>query len=164
MINRLIVFLVVGLLPIITFAQKEITVKDPEIEFKFTKPNGWKTQNDEYYYYVYSPKVRDAFVSIPYVESNKESKIEHDFDLVIQYFYPNNEPGFKLIETGDDMVDNVRAKWAKYQSSYQGTIRFTILYMFKKNGQTFKIVGSAGEHDFDKISEDFIKIIKSIKS
>jgi hypothetical protein len=164
MIKTFTLILLIVIIPTIVVAQREITVKDPEIEFRFTPPKGWKTHNDEYYYYVYLPAVRDALVSITYVESSPNATVEEDFDFALKYFYPYNEPGFKIIETGNDTVDEQKAKWIKYQSTYQGAQHFSILYMFIKNGQTFKILGSAKKEDFDKVLPEFVQIIKSVKS
>lgn len=164
MIKYFTFILLIETIPTTVFAQEEVTVKDPEIEFRFTKPNGWKTYNDEYYYYVFSPTIGDSHVSITYIEAGPDDKVEDSFDFALKYFYPNNEPGFKIIETGNDIVNDEKAKWVKYQSSYKGIDYLNILYMFMKNGQTFKVLGSAREDDFDKLFADFIEITKSIKS
>lgn len=88
------IILLITTIPTIVFAQKEVTVKDPEIEFKFIKPSGWKTYDDEYNYYVFLPTTRDAILLITYIEAEPDDKVEDSFDFALEYVYPNNEPGF----------------------------------------------------------------------
>ena len=147
------------------FGQKTINVKDPEIEFSFMKPNGWKTGDDGYNYLVFPPdKFDEAGISITYYENADSADIDGIFDNAVKYFYPNNEENFLITGKGEEVIGLAKAKWIQYQSTSKGNKYKNILYMFNDNGQTFKILGTAREKNFDNFKNDFIKIIRSVKS
>lgn len=145
--------------------QKTIKVKDPEIEFSFVKPNSWKTGDDGYHYMIFPPDKFDAAaLGITYFEHSDSANIDNIYDVDVKYMLPRNELNFSMISQGDEFIGSIKAKWIQYLSTAKGHRYESIYYMFNENGQTFKIVGTARKENFADYKDDFIKIIRSIKS
>lgn len=147
-----------------SFGQKRVTIDDPEIQFSVVVPKKWKQFNDDYYYYLIIPsKSRNEYLTITYLETNDQSP-DKNFDVAVNYFYPRNETGYKLLETGNDEVDGKPAKWGIFTSKYEGEEYKSILYMFIENNQIFKIRGITLSSNFEQYAETFVSTIKSIRS
>lgn len=147
-----------------SFAQKRVTIDDPEIQFSVVVPKKWRQFNDEYYYYLIIPsKNSNEYLTITYLETNDQSP-DKNFDVAVNYSYPRNETGYRLLETGTDEVDGKPAKWGIFISKYEGQEYKSVLYMFVENKQIFKVRGIALSSNFDQHIETFIRTIKSIRS
>ncbi|WP_200975134.1 hypothetical protein [Echinicola sp. 20G] len=156
--------LLFGMTSFSSFAQSEITVSDPDIEFRITKPNGWKIYDDELYYLIYKPSLKNAYVSITYFEVTERTDLEEDFKFALAYLLPRNNEGYKVVGTGDEIIDGEKAKWVKYHSKFQEADQLNVYFMFEKNNQLFKILGTAANSDFESVEEDLLETIKSLKS
>lgn len=145
--------------------QKTIKVKDSEIEFTFIRLMSWKSSDDGYNYILFPPdKFNKALLNITYYENSKNTDIDEIFEFAVKHLYPVNEKGFKIIDKGEEYIGSIKAKWLHYESIFDETKYENIIYMFNDNGQTFKILGSARQENFNKFKDDFIKVIKSINS
>src|SRR5690606_9470235 len=100
------------------FAQKEVKVADPDIDFSYVLPKKWSVVDDGYTYYIVRPSnALECFMSFTYTGEKKEKEddsLEEAVKFKIELFYPLNVPGFKLIDTGDEILDGKEAKWLKY--------------------------------------------------
>lgn len=146
------------------FGQKRQVVKDPEIEFSYELPKGWKTFDDEYYLYLI-PRSRhgDENFSITYLETNR-TDLEEQFESTLKHIYPLNEPGFKVIEQGDETVGESKAKWAIFDSEFENVKYRSYLFFFIQDRQIFKLRGTARLKNFEKHMPHFIRISKSMTS
>lgn len=151
-------------LPAALFCQKRQVVQDPDIEFSYELPKGWKTFDDEYYLYLI-PRSRygDENFSITYLETNR-TDLEEQFDSTLKHFYPLNEPGFEVIDQGDETVGESEAKWAIFDSTLDNIKYRSYLFFFIENGQIFKLRGTARLKNFGKYKSQFLQISKSIES
>lgn len=158
------IFMMLVMFQIATYAQKRQVVQDPDIEFSYELPKGWKTFDDEYYLYLI-PRSRygDENFSITYLETNR-TDLEEQFDSTLKHFYPLNEPGFKVIDRGDETVGESEAKWAIFDSTLDNIKYRSYLFFFIENGQIFKLRGTARLKNFGKYKSQFLQISKSIES
>jgi|GEM_PF-3194677 len=174
MIRRLILFILLGMLPWVSIAQERVVVKDPEIQFSYTKPDGWEVRDNGYNYEILAPNAKDAYVSITYMEIPKgtayveslgeKPSFEEDFDFELHYVLAEETPGFDLIEKGKTKIDDTGALWAKYRSQVNGEDRINLFYMFEKLHQNFKITGTAPAAGFEVVYDDLVNIIKSVQA
>jgi len=159
-----LIFIVFILIPIISIAQKRITIKDPEIEFSLEIPKRWQKHDNGYYYYLIPPSpYNDEHLSITYVESDT-TNLSYMFEFTINDFYRLNEANYKLLDNGNDTVGLTLAKWAIFESKVNSIEYKSLLYFFKQNGQIFKLRGTARKENYDKYEKRYISIIKSIES
>ncbi len=148
----------------LVFAQKTLTITDPEIEFSISAPNDWKVQDDGYYYILLIPGGEGIeHLSITYFETH-ENSVNDQFDGLINAALPMNETAYKLLTTGDATVDNEPAKWAIYNSTVNGIDVTRIAYMFISCGQIFQIQGTAKRAQLEQYQEEFKRTIESIKA
>uniref|UniRef100_UPI0040574E09 hypothetical protein n=1 Tax=Roseivirga sp. TaxID=1964215 RepID=UPI0040574E09 len=148
----------------VVFGQKRKVVEDPEIVFSYELPRGWAIFDDDYYLYLIPPsQYREENFSITYLETNAQA-VEEQFNAALNNFYPLNEPGFKVIESGDETVRELKAKWAVFDSKVDNVEFRSYLFFFIENGQIFKLRGTARLKNFDKYKANFLKICKSIES
>ncbi|MBO3698153.1 hypothetical protein [Roseivirga sp. E12] len=159
-----VTFLLVMIVQTAAFGQKRQVVEDPDIEFSYELPKGWKTFDDEYYLYLI-PRSRhgDENFSITYLETNR-TDLEEQFKSTLKHFYPLNEPSFKVIDQGDETVGESKAKWAIFDSEFENIKYRSYLFFFIQNGQIFKLRGTARLDNFDKHRANFLRISKSIES
>ena len=144
--------------------QKRQFVEDPEIVLSYILPKGWGIYDDKYNLFLFAPRMNEyENFTITYLESDKLD-LEQHFDNVLNHSYPLNEPGFKVIETGNETVGGSKAKWAIFDSKLNNMEFRSYLFYFIKNGQIFKLRGTASLVNFDKYKASFLMISKSIES
>ena len=147
----------------IAIAQNRITITDPEIKFSIEAPLDWIKYDDGYYYYLIIPsEAADENLSITYLET-KSTLPDSIFEFTINQIYPLNEPGYNLLETGDESINNLSAKWAIFTSIDRNVHYKRFIFMFIEHGQIFKIQGTSRLENFDAHVERFRSIIKSIR-
>lgn len=94
---KLLISIAALLSTVILYAQKRITVTDPEIEFSYELPKKWKYVDNGYYIIVFSPSaIESEFLQITYTESGTADSEEH-FTFIIDKLLPINEKDFKLM-------------------------------------------------------------------
>ncbi|MDR7128590.1 hypothetical protein J2X69_000922 [Algoriphagus sp. 4150] len=173
MIHRLLLCFTLALTPLISSAQKRVEVKDPEIKFSYLLPDGWEVKDDGYDYVIQTPDIKNAYISLTYVENAKGSdfveslgkkpSFDEDFDFELRYVLADEHSNLKLLEQGKTVIDNAPARWARFQSGAKGE-KIGIFYMYQKLNQTFKITGVAPEKDFEKFHVTISSILKSLLS
>jgi hypothetical protein len=157
-------FIPLLLLSHFAFAQDAVTITDPEIEFSFRAPNDWIAEDDGFYYILTIPNGNGLEqLSITYFETNETSP-DDQFEGITKGMLPAEEPNYKLLHTGDDMVDGQPAKWAVFTSTIEGTEVKSMLYMFISCGQIFRIKGTTKLENFDTYKAQFQETIHSLKA
>src|SRR5690606_2176474 len=110
------------------FAQQEIKVSDPDIYFSFLLPEHWKVLDDHYTYYIApSGDPIEYYMAFTYAGEKSDvekNKLDETVRFKLDYVYPQNTPGFRLVETGDTHIDGKPAKWIKFHSTVDGA-RYT---------------------------------------
>ncbi len=162
--SRLIIILMLSLGWLIGFSQDRFTVTDPDIKFSVEVPEGWQKYDDGYFYYLIIPTFHgDENLSITYYETS-DTTINENFDYSMKSIFPLNESDYHLLKTGNDEVDGKPAKWAIFTSKFKGNQYKSIIYMFIRHGQAFKIRGTARLSNFDDHIEKFRHVIRSLKA
>lgn len=152
------------LIPLLSLAQKEIKVTDPDIAFTLNVPDKWQKSDDGYYLLISPPTSSgDEYLSVTYFETSFNS-VKENFEGDIKHGFPKEISNFKLVETGEDNFGDTEALWAIYDSKEKGTDYRTLAYYFRQNGQLFKLKGQARKKKFEDIREDYVMIIRSLKS
>lgn len=150
------------------FAQKEIKVSDPDIDFSYVLPKKWAVVDDGYTYYIVRPSnALECFMSFTYtgeIEEKEEDNLEEAVKFKIDLFYPLNVPGFKLIDTGDEILDGRKAKWLKYHYSSDKVNYTTIEFIYYKHGLLFSVAGNSTPEIFEKSLPTFFEVAKSFKT
>lgn len=82
----------------------------------------------------------------------------------IDLFYPLNVPGFKLIDTGDEILDGREAKWLKYHYTSEKINYTTIEFIYYKYGMLFSVAGNSTPEIFEESLPTFFEVAKSFKS
>lgn len=162
--TKIFIFTSLLFLSLSAFAQDVVTITDPEIEFSLSAPNDWFVQDDGFYYILVIPS-EDGLdhLSITYFETNETSP-DDQFEGLIKADLPLNEKDYKLLQTGDDTVDSQPAKWAIYNSTFEGTEMKSIVYIYISCGQIFKIRAAAKRKNFENYQAQFERTIRSLKA
>ncbi len=174
MVTRLLLFLSLVFMPLLSFAQERIVVTDPEIGFSYLLPDGWKIKDGTYAYQINSPEIANSYLSVTYVEMARGTdyleslgetlSFEEDFDFEISYVLAEEYPNFKVDSKGSTTIDGVPAKWVKFQSTLDGEDMANIQYMFQQFNLTFKLTGTAPAAHFEKMQPHFTAIVQSFES
>lgn len=141
-----------------SYSQKRIKIKDPEIEFSMELPKKWKTQNDDYYFFVLNPKWENTQLTLTYYNENTPRELEEIVDTRLTFSYPDIE-GFKHKDTGFAEIDGVQALWVKYESKLEGIKMLNVEHIFIKEGQVWYILTSIPKEEFESRYATFEKIV-----
>ena len=161
---RFLLSIVISLNCITLFGQQRMTVTDPEIEFSYELPTRWQRYDDGYNLILIPPtRNEDEYLSITYFESD-DLELDLQFNFTVKQLLPLNEPGFKLMEQGEDNLRDIEARWATFETTFQGTTYGNLLFFFIENGQTFKLRGTSRIENFDDYRNNYLQIMKSIES
>ena len=160
--NSLLILL---LFQFITSVGQQVTVKDPDITFSFSKPKNWITRDDGDNYMIFAPDLfNKAGMSITYFENPKETSLDEIFNAQIKYTLPSNEPGFALLNQGEEFIGSRKAKWVLYESILNEKKHVNLAYMFNENGQSFILFALARQENFNEFEEPFKQVMRSLKS
>lgn len=162
--NYLLFFAFMGLLQWNGYAQERVTVEDPEMAFSFVKPTKWKIYDTDLYYLIYKPGLKNAYVSITYVAAGEGEELQEMFDFTVNDLLPLNIEDYEVIDKGEDTVGELDAFWVTYSSTFEGLGHKNIYYLFQKDGQVFKVLGTCAIAEFEGLEPEFVKIIKSIEA
>ena len=173
MINRLLLILAFAFLPLISFAQNRVEVKDPEIKFSYVLPEGWQVKDDGYDYIIESQDVKDAYITLTYVEKAvgtekfesllENQSVEEDFLFEVQYILPEDYKNFTVLKNGNTTIDENPASWVEFSHGEKAD-QVGVFYMFEKLNQNFKIVGSAPAGEYNNVKPIFTAILNSFRA
>lgn len=144
------------------FSQKRIRIKDPEIEFSLELPKKWKTQNDDYYFFVLNPKWENTQLTLTYYNENTPRQLDEIVDTRLRFSYPEID-GFKHKDTGFTEIDGVQALWVKYESKLERNKMLNVEYIFLKEGQVWYVLTSLPEEDFDSQHPILEEVVLSLQ-
>ena len=162
--HRLFIIVVILSFGFASYSQHRVSISDPEIEFSLEVPKNWQEYDDGYFYYLVIPtRNGDEHLSITYLETDDESPDEN-FEFSMKQFFPLNEPGYQLIETGNDQIDGKPAKWGVFTSEVEGIKYKSIVYMYIDYGQIFKFRGTARVANYNRYIGKFKNSIRSMRA
>ena len=164
MMRAFIFLLLFSLIGLAAVGQERVTVKDPEIVFSIMVPEGWRTYDDEYYFYVVPPgSSADNYVFITYLTTN-EKDVSKAYEFTINSVLPLNEGEFTLLQEGEARIDSIPARWLLFESVVGGVRFKSIAYLFIQHGQLFTARGLAQPEQFEHYKEQFRAVIQSLEA
>lgn len=150
------------------FAQREIKVSDPDIYFSFLLPEQWKVLDDHYTYYIApSGDPFEYYMAFTYAGEKSDvekNKLDETVKFKLDYVYPQNTPGFRLVETGDTHIDGKPAKWIKFHSTVDGARYTNISFIYIKYDMIFTLLGASQAGAFEKAVPVFFEVARSFKT
>ena len=142
--------------------QERITIQDPEIVFSMDVPEGWKTRNDDYYFFVLNPKAKGSQLTITYYNENTPRDLVEIVDTRIKFSYPDIE-GFKHIDSVPTTLSGEDALMVKYHSKKGKKKLYNEEYIFIKAGQIFYLLVTIPEEDKNNQLRSYQDVVLSFK-
>jgi hypothetical protein len=126
--------------------QEKVTIEDPDITFSYERPKGWQSQDDPLYHFVTKPAKNPAApgsqVAITYYDGSCND-LDECFEAQEKGYLPSVVGQFKKLDSGEDRVNETRAKWIKYSgiadSLSPDAVFVQYAYFFIKHNQYFVV-------------------------
>lgn len=161
----------IALLALITFfsinalGQKDVTIKDPDISFSYSLPEGFTNQDGDLYHYIYPQSEKgyqESSIQLTYFEGYYGDLSEFK-DGILNGKLRNTLENFEFDSSGKDTVDGTIALWSKYTYNEDSINKCGELYCFERLGQYFQIQIEMPCSDQSKYNADFKRIIRSLR-
>ena len=147
------------------YGQKDISIKDPEITFGYTLPQGFENDDDSFYHYIF-PKidkgVETASLRLTYFEGFDGELSDFKEGILNGKLYSTLED-FKILDSGKDIVDGTLALWSTYSYTEEDVAKCGELYCFVRIGQYFEIHIQANCAEYPKYEKDLKSALSSLK-
>ncbi len=145
-----------------SFAQKSVTIKDPDLRFSYTLPAGWQSEDDDLYHNILSPD-KKAKVALTYFEGRCVD-LSDCYLGEIEALKVIGVRDFSLEANGTETISGCTALWARYAGVNQDNISIkSYKYLFIWNEQYFVVDGIGTPESFNKWQEQILGIIRSLE-
>lgn len=155
-----------GYLIIMTaWGQKAVSIKDPDITFGYTLPQGFTHEDDSFYHYVF-PEIENgidsASLRLTYFEGfDGELSIFKEGILMGKLYSTLDD--FEIKNSGEDIIDGTLALWSTYSYTEDDILRCGELYCFVRMGQYFEIHIQANCDGYSNYEKSLKKVLSTLK-
>lgn len=108
-IEGCILFYLIMFCQLETQAQNHIEIEDPGLVFSYELPEKWVNKDDPYYHYIIPPCAKKG-IELTYYDGRCKV-IEDCFEAETKGAFPQQYQGFKIIESGTFLIDDIKAPW-----------------------------------------------------
>lgn len=147
------------------WSQKDISIKDPEITFGYTLPQGFANEDDSFFHYVF-PEIENglekASLRLTYFEGFDGELSDFKDGILNGKLYSTLED-FKIKNSGKDIIDGTLALWSTYSYTEEDIQKCGELYCFKRIGQYFEIHIQANCSEYAEYEKDLKNVLSSLK-
>lgn len=147
------------------YGQKEVTIKDPDISFSYTMPDGYKNHDGDLYHYIY-PQDEEGYekssIQLTYFEGYN-GELSAFKDGIVNGELRNTLENFEFDRSGSDTIDGTLALFSKYRYTEESINKCGEIYCFERLGQYFQIQVEIICSDESKYNADFKRIIRSLR-
>lgn len=169
------------LISTVSFSQSEKEHYNKEGHYAFTPLSGWRVRSSGSESFAYAPPDGgmdswDEKVDFS-VSEGEGIELEDAFDFYIKTDFPAAYGKFKLVNQGDETINGLKAKWATFTFSAQGTAGGAgnsgdstlsatlqaVFYVFKKDNALYLANGVTEKNLFRKFEPSFRTIIRTFR-
>jgi len=144
-------------------AQTIHTVEDPEITFSMEIPKDWRVVDDGYTFAIVPPTGDYQVIEFTYYETS-EVDLNKAFEFTVLAFNDTTELDTKILERGDDTVNEVAAKWALTSFEVEGQLLYRLVYLLIKDGQYYIFKGVSHPANIEHYRPIFEKVFRSLRT
>jgi len=146
-------------------AQKEVTIKDPDISFSYYLPEGYANQDDDFYHHIFpksESRIDDANIQLTYFEGYN-GELSAFKDGIVNGKLRNTLENFEFQESGSETIDGTLALYSKFTYTEDSIPKCGELYCFERFDQYFQIEMETTCNEESNYRVDFKRIIRSIR-
>lgn len=147
------------------WSQKDVSIKDPDITFGYTLPQGFAHEDDSFYHYIF-PEVENgvevANLQLTYFEGFDGELSDFKEGILKGKLYSTLED-FKIKNSGKDIIDGTLALWSTYSYTEDDVEKCGELYCLVRLGQYFEIHIQANCAEYSKYEQDLKNVLSSLK-
>lgn len=179
--TRLLLFVLFVIISVSAGAQASSVYTNPEGRYTFTPTTGWKVRATGSESAVYAPPDGgmdpwDEKLEFS-VTDGEDIELNDAFDFYIKTDFPAAYGKFKVIDQGSEEINGLKAKWATFTFTAQGTAAGAsgsgdstlsatlqaLFYVIKKDNSLYLINGVTEKNLFRKFDVPFRTIIRTFR-